>query len=170
MSRIRQAVPEDGKALTRLARETYVAAFGHSFTPADLAAHLERHLSTSNVDRWIARDTVLLAEAEDRLVGFVQLGPAGPAMELRRLYVLDGCQGRGIGSRLLRAALAHPDMAGADRIVLDVWERNHGARRLYERHGFQVVGRRSFAVASGAASNDDLIMQRLACQNSDLAQ
>ncbi len=170
MSRIRQAVPEDSAALTRLARDTYAAAFGHTFTPADLAAHLQRHLSADSVNRWITCDSVLLAEADGRLVGFVQFGPAGLAMELRRLYVLDEFQGRGIGSCLLQAALAHPDMAGADCIVLDVWERNHGARRLYERYGFQVVGRRSFEVASGASSDDDLIMQRLACQNSGPAQ
>lgn len=119
MSRIRQAVPEDGKALTRLARGNIRGGFRHSFTPADLAAHLERHLSTSNVDGWIAFPTPSCWPR--RRTGWwvsVQFGPAGPAMELRRLYVLAGLPGDAASAVVCCEPLAHPDMAGADRIVL----------------------------------------------------
>lgn len=37
---IRQADTSDAPALAALAVETYVEAFGHSFSPDDLAAHL----------------------------------------------------------------------------------------------------------------------------------
>ncbi|MEZ4770160.1 MAG: GNAT family N-acetyltransferase [Caldilineales bacterium] len=156
--RIRPAEPRDIDELAELAQETYVAAFGHSFAPGDLAAHLERHLSPTHVRTWIELDAVLLAEAGERLVGFVQLGPAGDAVELRRLYVAGDFQNRGIGGRLMQAALAHPAALAADRIVLDVWERNHAARRFYERFGFKVVGHRAFEVVSGAQTDPDLIM------------
>lgn len=36
---IRAATSSDAQALSKLAIETYTAAFGHSFSPADLAAH-----------------------------------------------------------------------------------------------------------------------------------
>jgi GNAT superfamily N-acetyltransferase len=48
-----------------------------------------------------------------------------------QLYVAPGQQGRGIGSRLIACAKeASP--------VLQLWtfQRNEGARRFYERHGF----------------------------------
>jgi hypothetical protein len=42
---IRQATLHDVEALSALARQTYADAFGHSMSPADLAAHLAKHLS-----------------------------------------------------------------------------------------------------------------------------
>jgi ribosomal protein S18 acetylase RimI-like enzyme len=165
---IRPATAADVSALADLAVATYVAAFGHSFAPDDLAAHLAQHLSAARIADYVAADIVLVAEAAGQLVGYVQFGPAGKEygdarpgdQELRRLYVNEGWQGQGIGSRLLAAALAHLQMAAAETIFLDVWEQNPRAIALYARHGFVVVGTRPFAVASGAETSPDLIMAR----------
>ena len=53
------------------------------------------------------------------------------------LYVLPRLQNRGYGSRLLRFAMARC----SGRSVLWILENNEGARRLYERFGFQATGR-----------------------------
>ena len=111
---------------------------------------------------------MLVGEAGGRLVGFVQFGTAGPEyapendrdQELRRLYVLSEYQNLGAGTLLMQAALAHPLMQAAPAIYLDVWEHNQGARRFYERHGFEVIGTRQFEVESGAETSLDLIMVR----------
>jgi ribosomal protein S18 acetylase RimI-like enzyme len=150
--------------------ETYAAAFGHSFEPADLAAHLERNLSRHCFERILREDTVLVAEAGGRLVGYVQFGDSDGAaegvapneQELRRLYVLPAYQNQGIGTQLMVAALNHPAMQQAPRIYLDVWEHNPDAQRFYARHGFKVVGQRQFFVESGAETSLDLIMVRMA--------
>jgi ribosomal protein S18 acetylase RimI-like enzyme len=152
-----------------LAAVTYRAAFGHSFTPADLAAQVAGALGPARFAQYIDEDIVLLAEWGAQLVGYVQFGAAGaqfPAaapgdQELRRLYVHPAEQNRGAGTRLLEAALAHPHMTAARTVLLDVWERNLGAIRLYERFGFTVVGTRRFTVASGAPADLDLIMARV---------
>ena len=115
----------------------------------------------------MTEDVFLLAEAAGRLVGFVQFGPARIAVgspspgdqEMRRIYVLGEFQNRGIGKKLMDAALTHPWLKAAD-IYLDVWEQNHGARRLYERYGFTVIGAHSLVTASGIAQDRDLIMVR----------
>lgn len=165
---VRQAASEDVPALSALARETYVDAFGHSFQASDLAAHLAAHLSPAGIARMVADDHVLVAEADRRLVGYVQFGPAYPPLsgasdadvELRRLYVHPDFQNRGVGSQLMDAALAHPAVAGAPRVYLDVWVHNPGARRFYERYGFRVIGERSFHIESGAETSPDWIMLR----------
>jgi len=165
---IRTAEKSDARALSELATETYVEAFGHSFSAADLAAELAANVSYACFERYLAEDTILIAQAADRMVGFVQFGvPSLPVegasaedRELRRLYVHPSCQRRGIGTRLMDAAFAHPRLKAARNVYLDVWERNDGAQALYRRYGFDVVGTRRFEVASGIPADLDLIMVR----------
>jgi ribosomal protein S18 acetylase RimI-like enzyme len=165
---IRPARTDDLAPLSALARQTYADAFGHSFSAPDLAAHLAQHLADGYFGHASREDVFLLAEAEGRLIGFAQFGPrriAVPAPspddeELRRIYVLAEFQNRGIGRQLMESALDHPRLKAAGNIYLDVWEKNRGARRLYERYGFKVIGAHDLATASGTASDQDLIMVR----------
>ncbi len=165
---IREAQESDIAALSELAIQTYCDAFGHTFQEADLAAHLEKHLSPERFARILDEDMVLLAEAGDRLIGYVQFGAAAPYSTnredraLRRLYVHREFQNRGYGAALMEAALRHPQMKDVPNLYLDVWEHNHGAQRFYRRYGFEVIGTRAFDVESGAETDLDLIMVRRA--------
>ena len=132
---------------------------------ADLEHHLAHRLSDAYFAQAFEEDAILLACDPD-LVGFAQIGAAdvdgaalGDAM-LRRLYVHPARQNAGIGSRLLHRVLAHPRLARAGHLYLDVWGENHGARRLYERFGFVVVGTVPFVTPSGAVTGQDLLMRR----------
>ncbi len=163
--KIRPATPHDTRALSQLARQTYADAFGASMSGADLRAHLEKNLSVENFAHMLSADTILVAEQDGRLIGYVQFGKcdleqanAETDYELRRLYVQREFQNQNIGAQLMNVALEHPRMQNAPRIFLDVWEHNHGAQRFYKRFGFQVVGARKFEVASGAETSADLIM------------
>ncbi|HEY8005105.1 MAG TPA: N-acetyltransferase [Phenylobacterium sp.] len=166
----RDARTSDLAPLASFARETYVAAFGHTFTPGDLTAHLNASLSQAHVAEWLAEDSVLLATDDGRLAGFAHAGPIPEGLfegfarpgdaALWRLYVAPDLHGHGIGRRLLEAALAVPALATAPNVYLDVWEENHGAQRLYGRYGFRTVGRRPLETESGAGAGYDLIMAR----------
>lgn len=162
---IRQAQMHDVDALSMLAIRTYTVAFGDSMSASDLIAHLDQHLSPRQVASMIEHDVVLVAEIDQQLVGYVQFGAAHESanptdQELRRLYVDADWHNQQIGTRLIESALNHAQMRAAANIYLDVWEKNHAAQRLYQRHGFVVIGRRRFAVASGVETDDDLIMWR----------
>jgi ribosomal protein S18 acetylase RimI-like enzyme len=86
-------------------------------------------------------------------------GAADDDKAMDRLYVLPELQGKGVGSGLLDAALRHPLLADASRVYLDVWDQNLGARRLYERNEFRVVGENSYTVDGGVVWHD-LVMMR----------
>jgi ribosomal protein S18 acetylase RimI-like enzyme len=164
---LRRARLSEACSLSCLAVETYVAAFGHSMPPEDLREHGRNELSEAALTRILRTDVVLVAERCGELVAFAQFGHAHEKSEprvdaeLRRLYVLGQYQNRGIGSRLMRAALEHPLLASARSIALDVWSQNLAAQRFYRRHGFHPVGTRPFSVASGAETSPDIIMTRV---------
>jgi ribosomal protein S18 acetylase RimI-like enzyme len=127
---------------------------------------VQKHLSPSRFSRIIDDDIVLVAEVGNRLIGYVQFGaahtssPPSTEQEVRRLYVHRDFQNAGVGTSLMDAALRHPRLHEAASISLDVWEYNHGAQRFYRRYGFEVIGTRTFAVASGAATSLDFVMVR----------
>lgn len=156
---IRLAADDDIPTLSALAVETFATAFGHSMSEADLAAHLTGKLGPNAFRRYLADDTVLVAENADALIGYVQVGVAGPATaQIRRLYVHADHQSRHIGAALLRAALDLPAVATAGVFTLEVWERNTGGIRFYERHGFEITGETAFQMASGPAPDVDFVM------------
>ena len=78
--------------------------------------------------------------------------------ELDRLYLLADHQSGGTGGRLLAEALAWLEKDEPRRLWIGVWSENHGAQRLYARHGFEVVGAYDFVV--GRTLVHELIMRR----------
>ena len=81
--------------------------------------------------RFLERAELWVAVEEGRVVGFA--GVSGS--ELTHLYVDPSAQNGGIGSALLD----HMKNLCPERLELWVFQQNEGARRFYERHGFQLV-------------------------------
>ena len=169
---VRKAQKADVKPLSELAKTTYASAFGHSLNPSDLAAHLDNNLSDVCFEEFLEEDTILVAQHDGQLIGFIQIGVVWPETddddfssedaELRRVYVLAEFQGRGIGRQLIDAAFREARFATARDIYLDVWEDNRRAQKLYESYGFRAIGKRAFIVESGAKTGFDIIMIRRA--------
>jgi ribosomal-protein-alanine N-acetyltransferase len=79
-----------------------------------------------------------LHEAGGFLMGRVVAGEA----ELLTVAVEPGCQGQGIGGRLVQRFLAEAGARAADTAFLEVAETNAAAIAVYNRAGFAVTGRR----------------------------
>lgn len=62
--------------------------------------------------------------------------------ELRRIAVMPGARGRGLGRDLLLAVIDHARAVGCDRVELEVADDNLAALQLYRAAGFAEVGRR----------------------------
>ena len=150
MVSVRPATAGDAPALSALATRTWVDAFGASVSAEDAAAEVEATRSEAYFTAALEDRTILVAEVEGALAGYVELGDA----EVNRLYVETRLQGRGIGRFLMEAALSHPRLAGARRVSLQVWEENVRALRLYESLGFRVVGTTAFTIGSGELVED----------------
>lgn len=77
------------------------------------------------------RAELWIAEEDGRVTGFLGIHED----EVTHLYVSPAAQSRGIGAALLD----HAKGLRPDRLELWVFQRNAGARRFYERHGFRLV-------------------------------
>ena len=60
----------------------------------------------------------------------------GRAMTLEELYVVPDRRGEGIGSAIIRCAVAEGAARGVEFVEVPVDEGDVDARRFYERHGF----------------------------------
>lgn len=162
---VRPVLANEIAALSELASRTYAEAFGASMPAADLAAQLKTTRSEAYFRPALRNDTVLVADVEGSIAGYVQLSdlriPIEDAsdadQELFALYVSGERQGQGIGKAMMKAALAHNRFVRARRIYLDVWDANERAIRLYTRYGFRPAGRRNFVV-DGRVVGSDLVM------------
>jgi ribosomal protein S18 acetylase RimI-like enzyme len=82
---------------------------------------------------------------------------AGPYVELSKIYVHPDHLGSGVAGSLIRAALdTAPGLAPGAPVWLGTNGENLRAQAFYRKHGFDVVGRRTYDV--GGVLHDDVVM------------
>jgi ribosomal-protein-alanine N-acetyltransferase len=87
---------------------------------------------------------IYVVRVPDRpVVGFCAFWLVFDEIHINNLAILPDLRGQGIGSALVRHVLAEGRRLGARRATLEVRASNEPARRLYERLGFRVEGRRA---------------------------
>ncbi|MGW0532862.1 N-acetyltransferase family protein [Streptomyces sp. NPDC003032] len=156
---IRIALPEDDDALARLDRATWSTL--HAVQPRPQPPY-----DPFFDDRFGPRDH-LLAESDGRMVGYVKLGYPTPLLanahvrQIQGFVVAEEARGKGIGKRLLRAAMDEARRQGAVRITLRVLGHNTPARKLYEAEGFVIEGVLPGEFLLDGAYVDDVLMGRL---------
>ena len=77
-------------------------------------------------------------------------------IELKRIYLLDRCQGQGLAGELLDVVIA--GAAGHRRLVLGTNRDNERALGFYRKTGFEIIGTRQFTV--GHQQFDDYILAK----------
>lgn len=169
---LRPATPDDAPALSRLATDSFVAAFGHLYRPEDLRAFLDEYRSVERYAADLANPArrVQLAEVGGTLAAYalIVLGwgfderpeprPERPVF-LSQLYCAPGMPGRGLGAALMDWTIAEARAWGADALQLSVFSENFGAQRFYQRYGLRHVADIDFWVGN---HRDDEFLYELA--------
>jgi [ribosomal protein S18]-alanine N-acetyltransferase len=96
-----------------------------------------------------------------KTIGFSVSRMAADEAEILSIAVAETHRGRGLSNDLLMTHLGHLAGRGVRTVFLEVEENNQPARRLYERAGFAVVGRRErYYQQSGGEPLNALLMRR----------
>lgn len=93
------------------------------------------------IDSLVDRGLNLLARCDGSVVGHIGVVPmSSPTPELV-VFVHPDWQGRGIGTELIKQAIAHVSAEGREALTLEVMSDNRNALAVYQNIGFDVVER-----------------------------
>lgn len=171
---IRRARPEDAEALSRIGAATFEETFGHLYPAHDLAAFLAEAHGRARTRKDLADPTkaAWLVEADGpdglQVIGYAQAGDCDlphpevtpGCRELKRFYLLERWQNRGVGAALFADVMDWLLREGPRHVWIGVWSENFGAQRFYGRQGFEKVGEYGFQV--GATTDHEFILRRRA--------
>ncbi len=137
--------------------------------PEDVGAVVALEAATQGADAWsegLVRDGIagglptisyLVAEHDDRIVGYAVASYAGDIAELQRIGVVEEARRTGVASELLAAIVDHAPSTGADRMLLEVRADNRDALAFYAARGFVEIDRRARYYRDGT----DAVVMRL---------
>jgi ribosomal protein S18 acetylase RimI-like enzyme len=161
----RDATIDDAPALDALFRQGFTDTFAHLYDPKDLAAFFAGFTAAAWRAELADPDFAFrLAEEDGALAGYAKISSvslpvasAGPAAELRQLYVLKRWHGSGVARALMDWVLAEARCRGAEELYLSVFTDNHRAKSFYARYGFEAIGPYIFMV--GKHADEDILMR-----------
>lgn len=165
---IRTAVTDDADVLARIGELTFRKSYADIIPPDDLASYTASAFSPDLIRSEI-RDPgtiYLLAALDIDICGYAKFQPTTPPpqitaarpVELMRLYVMPGCTGNRIGSKLIGTGLRAAAAAGYHYCWLRVWQGNKSAIKFYHGWRFDEVGSEPYQV--GNAAETVLLMVR----------
>jgi diamine N-acetyltransferase len=166
---IRRANHDDARPLSILAESTFRQAFGSANTLENMTNHCRAKYSESIQALEISdpKSLTLLAECENKLIGFAQIRWRGaPSFvrgevpsEIQRFYVLSEWHGKDVATNLIKACFDEIKTRGSDLVWLGVWERNARAIAFYKKLGFIEQGEQVFNL--GSDPQRDIVMARM---------
>ncbi|WP_304178039.1 GNAT family N-acetyltransferase [Phenylobacterium aquaticum] len=167
---IRRAGPEDAPLLGVVGPAAYAEAYAFLWDqPAAYAAHLATFSAAAFAAALAQpRTRVWIAHADGAGVGFLLMNLDTPdpiaarpgGAELARIYLLGPARGRGLGERLLQAALEEAKAEGAAYAWLDAMAAADWAHGAYGRWGFRETGKIRFENGTKPELSDMVVMTR----------
>lgn len=153
---IRPVRGEDAEAISQITREPGVIETILAL-PSQRVEQRARGIANLSED-----EHYFVAEIEAQVVGLAGLTVGSGRLRHSGhvfLFVGQRSQGQGVGTRLLETLL---DLADnwLRRVELTVLVENERARRLYERLGFVIEGRRKLSIIAQGELKDEFLMAR----------
>lgn len=147
MTTVRPYEPRDDQKLRDIAIQNYTEQFQDVRSTDSGDPALQAYLAHIIQIQESGKGVILIAERENRLVGFVcLLGPDVTAAEngsesayafMSDLFVIPECRNQGVGSLLTQRLEDQARVMGATNIALRVTAENEGSRHFYIKEQYQ---------------------------------
>jgi ribosomal-protein-alanine N-acetyltransferase len=108
----------------------------------------------SGYQAWVLRDQAM------RLLGYFLIMPVVDEAHLLNVAVAEEWQGQGLGRFLLNQSVACARGLGMESMLLEVRPSNARALGIYERYGFEQIGRRKGYYPAADQQREDAIVMR----------
>jgi ribosomal-protein-alanine N-acetyltransferase len=102
-----------------------------------------------------------VVEMDKQVIGFILISFSSEECHLLNVCVAHAHQHQGFGKILLEKAMAYAAGEGVEVMYLEVRESNTRAIAMYEKAGFQLVGKRKGYYPTVTGREDALILARI---------
>jgi [ribosomal protein S18]-alanine N-acetyltransferase len=104
------------------------------------------------------------------IIGYGVLSIAADEAHVLNLCTAPGNEGQGLGRRMLQALLRIARAGGARRVFLEVRPSNPRAIELYDRNGFNEIGRRPRYYPAANNGREDAIVMAMELLGDDISR
>ena len=160
---LRRSQLSDASSIAAISIEVWIATYLKQGVSAFFADYALSEFTKAKTQALICDPTqfILVSENEDGIDGFMRISSASKApvegcseMEISTLYVQPRHHGKGIGKRLLNAALQYARDKEAKSVWLTTNAENTPAIAFYLSQGFDQVGETHFRIHEEAYLNN----------------
>jgi diamine N-acetyltransferase len=156
---IQQVTPASIEKLRAFAEYTFRVAWEHMNDPADFEAYCRENFTAARLlaEMEVPGSIFYLVENDNELVAYIKLNinripedwpEKEQAVQLERIYVAPGQQGKGIGKQLLDFTEKTAVDAGYPWVWLSVWQESPRSVAFYEQNGYTIFGTEVFVVGN----------------------
>lgn len=159
---------DEAELLQRVSRLTFFDTYSSFNTPENIRKYLNDNLSLEKITEELnnTNSKFYFAKKDGDILGYLKVSYNGMppkindknALEIERIYVLKGIQGKGIGQQLIEKAVDVAKESNLQDIWLGVWEENRNAINFYTRNGFVAYDKHVFML--GNDEQIDVLMKR----------
>ncbi len=160
---LRTAHKSDASSIAALSIEVWIGTYLKRGINALFADYVLEEFTASKAEALISdpNEFILVSENDEGIDGFIRLSCGNPApvpgcsnVEISTFYVQPRHHGKGVGKRLLNAALQHCRTNGDESVWLATNAENTPAIAFYLAQGFEHVGETHFRIEDQAYLNN----------------
>lgn len=165
---IRKPTVSDASSIAAISIEVWIGTYLKRGVNATFADYALKEFTPSKIDNLILDpdQIILVSENDEGIDGFIRVSSASKApvpgcseLEISTFYVQPRHHGKGIGKRLLAAALQHCRQKDAKSVWLATNAENDPAIAFYLAQGFEHVGETQFLIGGQGYLNNVYALQ-----------